>query len=101
MNSRIKSQRYRNNPCRISSVSEVRQGLSYTPSDMLNAQSHGIPITNQLFNDSLFYDGDVSNDMTLSVDLTRGVDINDVWNAQQDSRSKLLRSHLKSSQDGI
>lgn len=66
-------------------------GLAVTPSDMHRMVERGIPISPT--NDALFFDGTPNVTFDLPVEDARGVDVNDIWNAQQDSRRKFKNAN--------
>lgn len=73
----------------------VKSGLSVTPSQMSEMTAKGIPISSQL--SALEYDStDVGlGDFNIPVDMRRGVDIADTWNAQKDAREHMLDARKK------
>lgn len=66
-------------------------GLAVTPSDMHRMVDRGIPVSPA--NDALFFDGTPNVTFDLPIEDARGVDVNDIWNAQQDSRRKLKNAN--------
>lgn len=71
-------------------VTPVTQNLSITPSDMLEQTNHGFAVSSQL-DSSMFSDGDTSPYVDLPLELRRGVDINDAWQASKDARQKIRK----------
>lgn len=69
-------------------VVAVVNDLAVTPADMHQMTARGIPISAQ--NESLFYDGDTLSSVELDLEYRRGIDVNDLWDAEKDSRSKIL-----------
>lgn len=69
------------------------QNLSYTPSQMNQLRQKGIPISNMLVNEELFFDGDNSGDMTIDPVLSRGFNEIDAWNLECDARKRLINAH--------
>lgn len=67
--------------------SDVLPGLSYTPSETARMLSRGANINLDVMSSSAMYDTD--NSMRLSIDQMRGVDINDVFEAESSSSDKL------------
>lgn len=70
---------------------KVIPGLAYTPSDMARMSDRGISISSM--NDQNFYDGSPSAKFDVPIELRRGVDVNDAWNASRSSRRKILNAH--------
>lgn len=70
----------------------VQSGLAITPADMLIASQNGIPISAQLQSAS-FQDGEANPSMDLPLDLQRGVDMNQLWEAQKGIHRKVLHGH--------
>lgn len=70
----------------------VQQGCSISPSEISTMHKRGLAISAQL-NDELFYDGDDSRIIDVPIERLRGVDVNDIWNASQDAKKKLLNAH--------
>lgn len=68
----------------------VSPHLSLTPSEMLRAANEGVPIASQM-NDNNFYDGDSSLEVSLLPEHVRGIDMNDMWNAEQNAKKKLSK----------
>lgn len=66
-------------------------GLAVTPADMHRMVDRGIPVTPA--NDALFFDGTPNVTFDLPIEDARGVDVNDIWNAQQDSRRKIKNAN--------
>lgn len=92
MISKIKKLSTRSHICETSNKTDVRPGLSYTPAQMAEMVSRGIPVSN--FTSEQFDDGTSSRQFEdLLLENTRGVDINDAWNAQQDARKKFRAAH--------
>lgn len=69
--------------------STVQSGLAYTPSQIQDCVSKGIPVTNFTAAES-FYDGTVNTTFdSFDSSTRRGYDIVDAWNDQQSSRERL------------
>lgn len=66
----------------------VKAGLSVTPSQMMDLTQRGLSVSNS--NNLLFVDGVLEPSFDIPINERRGVDVNDVWNAQVDSRRKLI-----------
>lgn len=73
----------------------TRQGLAYTPADMERMQAHGMPVRNPEI-ESMYYDGDTSNDFNVTSDRVRYNDVNDLWEENQAIRAR-ARSAYKAS----
>jgi len=73
----------------------VQNGLALTPAQIQSMTLQGVPISTPLA--MSFRDGYDKLDFEPSIDARRGVDLNDVWEAEQDAKSK-LREIYKSSQ---
>lgn len=78
---------------------DVAQGLAVTPADMLDMTNAGVAISSF----GLDYDeGSLDTyAATAQVPLTRvrGIDVTDVWEAQQNARYKILHSATPSSNE--
>lgn len=72
----------------------TRQNLAYTPSQMMKLTERGIPVSSQNMPEGSFFDGEVNPSWTVPIERDRGVDVADVWQAQQESRFKLKQAHL-------
>lgn len=68
---------------------QTKQGLSMSPADVARCASRGIAVTSQI-NDSLFFDGTDNPSFELPLEMQRGVDVADVWQAQQSARKRVL-----------
>lgn len=73
----------------------VQRGLSLTPSEMMISAEHGVPISSNLADPSLFHDGDTTNSMHIDPLLMRGVDVVDAWNIQKRSKKNLLAAQQR------
>lgn len=72
----------------------VQTGLAVTPAQMSEMVSRGIPVsTTNLGNQ--FYDGRPSSDFEVDPIYRRGVDIADVFEAQEDSKHKIRQGMRK------
>lgn len=58
-----------------------------TPQQALDMTAEGIPVSAQMANADLFYDGDEHSDF-IPLDRRRGVDIADMYNEQRDIEDK-------------
>lgn len=72
----------------------VKCGMSYTPGQMQVLIERGIPVSTQLVNPDMFFDGIVSTSQSVPLEFSRGVDIVDVWNASKDAKQKFVNAHL-------
>lgn len=79
--------------CGFSSVSKTKQGLAYTPAELMEYQKKGIPVSAS--NSESYFDGEANPSFDVPVDMMRGVDIVDCWVAQNTSRSRLASAHIK------
>lgn len=71
----------------------VRQNMAVTPAQMEDLTSKGIPVSSANMA-SVFDDGIPNPDWSVPIDNTRGVDIADVWCAQQDARKNLKNAKV-------
>lgn len=71
----------------------TRQGLAYTPSEMLSLAERGIPVNQANVGENNFYDGEINPSWSVPIERDRGVDIADVWQMQMESRSKMRNAH--------
>lgn len=74
---------------RLTERKPVQQGLSYTPSMMNKMREQGIPISANSLPSELFEDGDTSNNYEVPLYRQRGIDVADVWEAEQTARKKI------------
>lgn len=76
---------------------KTQPNLSYTTGEMFDMWKKGVPINNE-HAATKFFDG--SKDCTFLIPLTdqRGIDVADVWEAQQAARSK-FRSYKPKKED--
>lgn len=73
---------------------ETKQGLSMSPADVARATSRGLAVSSQI-NDSLFYDGDDNPSFDIPIESQRGVDVADVWQAQQSAKKRIISAAKK------
>lgn len=74
-------------------TSTVVSGLAYTPAQIQECVSRGVPVTN-FSAAEMFYDGDVSTTFdSFDASTRRGYDIVDAWNDQKSSREKLSKAY--------
>lgn len=72
----------------------VEPNAAYTPSEMQKLASQGIPVSAAAVNENLFFDGDLRAPDTPPIENRRGIDVVEVWEAQRDSRKKILRANV-------
>lgn len=82
--------------CHFSKENKTKQGLSYTPAELMEYAKKGIPVS--AVNSESYFDGEANPSFDLPIDMQRGVDIVDCWVAQNDSRSRLARAHVNDSE---
>lgn len=68
--------------------------LAYDLSDLDELRRMGKPISQESVS-SLYYDGEVQDRCYVPLERQRGVDINDVWNAQQTGRRKASKAGVR------
>ena len=73
----------------------TRQGLAYTPADMERMTAQGIPVSSQEIA-ARFYDGDHGSDFNVTSDREKGVDVNDLWEQDNDIREKARKAYKAS-----
>lgn len=66
----------------------VQNDLAVTPTQMYDMMQKGIPISTQNLSDDMFYDGDTNPDFALPLDMKRGIDVADCWEASMDIKSR-------------
>jgi len=69
----------------------VQSNLAVSPATMLDMSQAGRPISAQM-QDSNFFDGDTSPAVHLDPLDARGIDINDAWNMERDSRKRFSKA---------
>ena len=69
----------------------TKPGLAYTPAEMLKLAERGVPISSATV-DSNFFDGQVNPAWDIPIERQRGIDVSDVWQAQQDARANLRKA---------
>lgn len=90
----MKFQRNRNhnrifaNPKRHEGEAVVQNDLAVTPTRMYEMMQQGIPISTQNLSDEMFYDGDTNPSFDLPLDMQRGIDVADCWEASMDIKSR-------------
>ena len=70
---------------------KVVGGLAVTPAQMLDLTQRGIAISAS--NNMQYVEGSEDPSFDLPIDARRGVDVNDVWDAQSTARRKLLNAN--------
>ena len=70
---------------------KVVGGLAVTPSQMLDLTQRGIAISAS--NNMQYLEGSEDPSFDLPIDARRGIDVNDVWDAQTNARRKLLNAN--------
>lgn len=75
----------------------VQSGLAITPSQIYERVKKGIPVGDNFSNDSQFIDGDENCGYEVPIVFRRGVDINTLWNEQEDSRAALKSINVNQS----
>lgn len=77
-------------PRRKEHESIVQDGLAYTPTQMLQLAEKGIAVSTNSVSDSLFFDGvpKGQGSFDLPVDMRKGFDVADAWQASQTIRAK-------------
>lgn len=73
---------------------QVVPNLAYDLSDLDELRRMGKPISQESVA-SLYYDGEVTQTCSVPLERQRGVDINDVWNAQQTGLRKASRAGVR------
>lgn len=68
-------------------------GLSLSPSQVSKMAEKGISVSTQIANS--FVDGSPNPTFDVPIEELRGVDVNDVWNASQDAKKRIISAHLK------
>lgn len=66
----------------------VNGKLALTPAKMMKMAERGIPISSQTLNNE-YFDGDIKVSWEVPMDRQRGVDVNDMWNHNEDVRKRL------------
>lgn len=79
---------------RLSSDQPVKPHLAMDVSDVAKMVQMGKPIKTSV-NDNMFYDGDNDKSFDVPLERRRGLDINDVYQMEQDSKKKVSKSKLK------
>lgn len=66
--------------------------LALTPSQMLDMAEHGIPISNGNLS-QLYDDGTVNPSWDIDLDRQRGVDVNQMWEHNQEIKSRFKKAY--------
>lgn len=69
----------------------TREGLAYTPSDMMRLAERGMPVNN-LNNQKVYFDGSPDATFHVGDERLRGVDVADLWERQQVLREKARKA---------
>lgn len=82
-------------PCTLKECKHIHteQGLSYTPSQMNQLRQKGIPISNMMVSEELFFDGTLCGDMSYDPILRRDFNEIDAWELETQSKKNLMRGH--------
>lgn len=70
---------------------EVNGTLAITPAKMQKLSEQGIPISSQVIN-QVYFDGENNPSWDVPMDRKRGIDINDMWQHEQNVKTKLKRA---------
>lgn len=71
----------------------VQSGLVMTPAQAFDLSKKGVPISTQMANPDLFFDGTDHEKGFVPLDRVRGSDINDMWNSMHSTRKTLINSY--------
>lgn len=72
---------------------KTRQGQAYTPAQMAKLTERGLPVNN-INNQKCYYDGDQNATFHVGQERTKGVDVAELWEAQQVLRAKARKAAL-------
>lgn len=75
----------------------VNPNLAITPAQMEHMTLQGRAVSTSALDKFAFFNGDQLNG--LSLDMVRGADINDVWEASQNTKGKLSQLKTKKARD--
>lgn len=70
---------------------KVQSGLALTPAEMYTMAQQGKPISAQILPDDNFDDGEPQCSYDITLDRQRGIDVNDLWNAEKEINNKFTR----------
>ena len=73
---------------------DVQDGLAFTPARMLELAEQGIPVSTQTAA-STFDDGYTQLEFEPNLELQRGIDMADLWEAQQNVRAKIRSAKVQ------
>lgn len=73
---------------------KTKSGLAYTPAQMNEMMQRGIPVTNKNL-ENKFFDGDTATHFNVDLMRQRGVDIADVWQAEQEAKQRFKDARNK------
>ena len=76
----------------------VQDGLAFTPARMLELAEQGIPVSTQTAASS-FDDGYTQLEFEPNLELQRGIDMADLWEAQQNVREKMRNVKIQAKND--
>lgn len=68
------------------SVIEVKQNMAVTPAQIAELTSNGMAVSSQ---NNLQFEEGVANPAHYPIEQTRGIDVADVWTAEQTSKAKM------------
>lgn len=71
----------------------VKEGLSMSPSDVASMTERGFAVSSQI-DESLFYDGDSTDVISVPLERLRGIDIAQAWEASQDAKKKFAKAQI-------
>lgn len=78
-------------------IAVAPRSVVMTPQQALDMTAEGIPVSSQIANSELFFDGDENSDF-VPLDRRRGVDIADIYNEVENIHSNFSKhfNHLRS-----
>ena len=68
----------------------VPDGLTLTPSQMDIMRKQGRPVSTMQLPEDMFFDG-ATKPTGITIENARGIDVNDVWQAQQAAKKKIKK----------
>lgn len=68
----------------------VQDGLTLTPSQMDTMRKQGRPVSTMQLPEDMFFDG-ATKPTGITIENARGIDVNDVWQAQQTAKKKIKK----------
>lgn len=81
-------------PQRTEEEGKIQNSLSTTPAQMERLLEQGLPISSQMLDAQLFYDGDQNPSWDIPIDQQRGIDIADIWAAEYDARENFKKAGI-------